>query len=45
MIKLGIIKGDIKLVKNKSNRFESRFSTVRIVKSNNIFLQDLDELQ
>ena len=44
MIKLNIIKGNIKLIKNKSNRFESRFSTVKISESKSIFLKNMNEL-
>ena len=44
MIKLGLIDSNIKIVKNKSNRFESRFSTVTIHKSSNIFLKDMFDL-
>ena len=34
-----------KFVKNKSNRFESRFSTVKINKSNSIMLEGMEGLQ
>ena len=43
MIKLGIIEGNIKLIENKSERFESRFSTVRVKKSNSIFLKNMED--
>ena len=45
MIKLGVIEGDIKLIKNKSNKFESRFSNVIVKHSNSLFLKDMDKLQ
>ena len=38
MIKIGIIEGDIKLIKNKSNRFESRFSNVIVKYLSNTYL-------
>jgi phosphoribosylformylglycinamidine synthase len=43
MAKLGWIDGvkDLELVENESNRFESRWSTVRVNKTNNIFLKSL----
>ena len=44
MIKLGVIEGDIEIVKNKSNRFESRFSTVSVKNSSSIFLKDMYDL-
>jgi len=39
---LGWVKA--KLLKNTSGRFESRFSTVRVTNSDNIFLKGLDDL-
>lgn len=33
--------GDVKFVENKSGRFESRMSTVKILENKNIFLRDL----
>ena len=47
MAKLGWIDGikDLELVENESNRFESRWSTVRVNKTNNIFLKSLSGLR
>ena len=47
MAKLGWIDGvkDLELVENESNRFESRWSTVRVNKTNNIFLKSLAGLR
>ena len=47
MAKLGWIDGvkDLELVENESNRFESRWSTVRVNKSNNVFLKSLAGLR
>ena len=44
MIKLGWIGDGIKMSKNKSRRFESRFSTVKVNKTSCNFTKDLDEL-
>ena len=43
MAKLGWIDGvkDLELVENESNRFESRWSTVRVNNTNNVFLKSL----
>ena len=38
MSNLGYLGGDIKLVENKSGKFESRFNLVKIEKSNSVFL-------
>ena len=47
MAKLGWIDDvkDLELVENESNRFESRWSTVRVNKSNNVFLKSLAGLR
>jgi phosphoribosylformylglycinamidine synthase len=47
MAKLGWIDGvkDLELVENESQRFESRWSTVRVNKTNNIFLKSLAGLR
>jgi phosphoribosylformylglycinamidine synthase len=47
MAKLGWIDGvkDLELVENESNRFESRWSTVRVNKTNNVFLKSLAGLR
>ena len=44
MVLLGLL-SDIKHIeKNKSERFESRFSTVKICKNNSIMLQNMEDL-
>ena len=47
MAKLGWIDGvkDLELVENESRRFESRWTTVRVNKTNNIFLKSLAGLR
>lgn len=42
MSRLGLI--DAELVRNNSNRFESRFPTLKVVHSENIFLKDMKDL-
>lgn len=45
MCKLGILDVNFDLIKNESNRFESRFINVQIEKSNSIFLKDMEGLK
>ena len=47
MARLGWIDGvkDLELVENESHRFESRWSTVRVNKTNNVFLKSLAGLR
>jgi len=40
MCKLGWVRG--KLIENKSGRFESRFSNIKVTKTDNIFFKNLD---
>lgn len=44
MVKMGWLGEGIKLEKNLSGRFESRFSTVKVEKNKSIFLNKLNEL-
>ena len=41
MVKQNIFDSKLKLIKNVSNRFESRFSTVKIYDDNNIFFKNM----
>jgi phosphoribosylformylglycinamidine synthase len=45
MVKLGIIEGIHKMKENKSGRFESRFSTVKIPSNNSIMLKNMENLE
>ena len=40
MCKLGWVRG--KLIENKSGRFESRFSNIKVLQTDNIFFNNLD---
>jgi len=44
MIKQKIFGNRLKIVENDSKRFESRFSTVKIVNSNNIFFKNMENM-
>ena len=44
MIKLGVFKCNIKLEQNKSKRFESRFSNIKVIKNNSIFLKNMEDM-
>ena len=44
MVKQKIFGSRLKIVENDSKRFESRFSTVKIVNSNNIFFKNMENM-
>ena len=45
LTKLGWIEGGAKLERNISERFESRFTTVKVRKSNSIFFKDMEDTE